>query len=215
MKCCSRCKNEKPRSEFYRQESSTDGLNAWCKVCHVESVREDRAKRPDYYARKNRENHQKHRDRNIASSRLYYSLNRQKAIAAAMQWQRNNKDRANQILRECGRRLWLNTLHALGDECACCGEKRLTMLNVDHIFNDGGIHRRRVGGVRKTYREILAMENPRSRFQVLCSNCNLSKVRNKGICEHMTNKEPKTLFEAESRFDRFKRRFDFAPFGVA
>ena len=95
-----------------------------------------------------------------------------------------------------------------GAKCNCCGEKSLTMLNVDHIHNNGNKHRREVGGTRQVYRQILEMENPRFYFQVLCSNCNLSKVRNKGVCEHVTNKNPKTLFEAEGRFDRFKRRFD-------
>lgn len=33
MKTCTRCRAEKPRSEFYRLLAGKDGLNSWCKEC--------------------------------------------------------------------------------------------------------------------------------------------------------------------------------------
>jgi len=33
MKICSKCKVEKPFDEFYKQSSSKDGHNSWCKHC--------------------------------------------------------------------------------------------------------------------------------------------------------------------------------------
>lgn len=33
MKACSKCKETKPRSGFYRRAASVDGLNSWCKCC--------------------------------------------------------------------------------------------------------------------------------------------------------------------------------------
>jgi len=208
MKTCSRCKTERQNTEFNPSKTSSDGLNAWCKPCRAIYQKQRIEANPEYYKQKDREYRLKYKDKSRERSHIYYLNNRQKAIAYAMHWQRSHRDRSRKTLRDCSYRLWLNTLHLLGDQCACCCEKRLSMLNVDHIYNDGASHRKRVGGARQTYREILVMENPKSRFQVLCSNCNLSKVRNKGACEHLTNKEPKTLFEAEGRFDRFKRRFD-------
>ena len=33
MKTCSKCKIEKSRSEFYKNQAQRDGLNGWCKEC--------------------------------------------------------------------------------------------------------------------------------------------------------------------------------------
>lgn len=33
MKICTKCKQEKPRDEFYRARGSKSGLHSWCKVC--------------------------------------------------------------------------------------------------------------------------------------------------------------------------------------
>lgn len=186
MKECSRCHTKKQRSEFYRRRDSADGLNAWCKPCHISWAKEDRERRPEFHAERYREQHQKNRESNNAASRLYYSRNRQKAIAYAMQWQKGNRERAKELLRQASHRLWLNVLHRLGDRCKCCGETLLTMLHVDHIHNDGNRHRKMVGGQRQVYREILQMDDPTGLFQILCANCNMSKARNKGICEHIT-----------------------------
>lgn len=35
MKICTKCNKNKKRSEFFKRKSSKDGLNLWCKGCHV------------------------------------------------------------------------------------------------------------------------------------------------------------------------------------
>lgn len=63
MKTCTKCNQTKKRNEFYKRKSSKDGLNLWCKICHVnnnntwtkanlEFVKEK--KREFYYADLNR-----------------------------------------------------------------------------------------------------------------------------------------------------------------
>ncbi len=44
MKRCSRCEHEKVGSEFWKNASAKDGLQAHCKTCQVEHMREWRAK---------------------------------------------------------------------------------------------------------------------------------------------------------------------------
>ena len=68
-------------------------------------------------------------------------------------------------------------------ECACCGEKEIGFLSLDHIHNNGNLHRKKTRDVigwaiRNDYPPIL---------QVLCMNCNNGKYRNGGICPHLTN----------------------------
>mgnify|MGYP001565151046 FL=1 len=93
-------------------------------------------------------------------------------------------------------------IERLGNKCACCGEHRRTMLQIDHIHNDGYIERAGKSAYStRIARKVLVLSDPHARYQVLCGSCNHSKARNGGTCEHKT--------EARiDRFDRFKRRFD-------
>lgn len=76
-------------------------------------------------------------------------------------------------------------------KCACCGERNLLFLTLDHINNDGARHRSELYGkrVRSNGSKILTWvikNNYPDGFQVLCMNCNWGKHRNKGVCPHKT-----------------------------
>ena len=49
MKTCSKCRVEKPVSEFHRSKSAKDGLAYYCKACNSARVMEHRAKNMDAY----------------------------------------------------------------------------------------------------------------------------------------------------------------------
>lgn len=71
-----------------------------------------------------------------------------------------------------------------GTICNCCRESNLKFLSIDHVHNNGNIHRRTIG--QKT--EIckwLKKNNYPDGFQVLCYNCNFGKNVNGGICPHL------------------------------
>lgn len=66
--------------------------------------------------------------------------------------------------------------------CSCCDEKEYEFLVLDHTNNDGHLQK---GGNRsgyKLYSWIIKSNFPEG-FQVLCANCNTSKMRG-GICVH-------------------------------
>lgn len=67
-----------------------------------------------------------------------------------------------------------------GTYCVCCGEQNIDFLTIDHITNDGGYHRRKVGN--GLYRWLVKNNFPAG-FQVLCMQCNSSKSRH-GQCIH-------------------------------
>jgi hypothetical protein len=46
-KCCSRCKERKPLTEFYARASASDGLHSWCKRCFLQGRQERKAANPD------------------------------------------------------------------------------------------------------------------------------------------------------------------------
>lgn len=89
---------------------------------------------------------------------------------------------------------------AYGNACSCCGEHRMSMLTIDHVNNDGHEHRRRLSANTKShkwrsvniggttlYADIVNSGFPDD-LQLLCANCNASKSRNGGICEHLTER---------------------------
>lgn len=60
-------------------------------------------------------------------------------------------------------------------ECACCGEKELDFLSVDHINGGGNKHRKEVNSKGNSlYRWIINNKFP-PMFQILCYNCNFAK----------------------------------------
>lgn len=73
-----------------------------------------------------------------------------------------------------------------GDKCVCCGEKNRKFLTIDHVNNDGYIHRKNggdYGSTGKMLSNIIKNGFPKS-FQLLCYNCNMGRSHNNGICPH-------------------------------
>lgn len=66
--------------------------------------------------------------------------------------------------------------------CACCGERELTFLSLDHV-NGGGHKQRQETGGGGFYAWLRRNGYPDG-FQVLCHNCNLGRQINGGICPH-------------------------------
>lgn len=86
-----------------------------------------------------------------------------------------------------------NIFNHYGWKCACCGESNPKFLTIDHIDNNGAVHRatsftnknsKHVAGVIM-YRWIRKHGYP-DNFQTLCFNCNCGKQRNDGTCPHKT-----------------------------
>jgi uncharacterized OB-fold protein len=82
-------------------------------------------------------------------------------------------------------------LDAYGNKCACCGDPREWGLQLDHVNNDGNVHRRLLAGVNKSsvtyrvYSQVIREGFPKDKYQLLCSQCNTGKARNNGVCPHV------------------------------
>lgn len=86
MKRCVRCGETKSREEFYRHAGRSDGLQAFCKSCHVSANRASRLTHPDA----NRERHRRYTEENAAAER---------ARKAAWREANHEKRRAHQAVR--------------------------------------------------------------------------------------------------------------------
>ena len=69
--------------------------------------------------------------------------------------------------------------------CACCKEKEIKFLSIDHITGGGNLHRRNITKTGKggNMSYWLKRNNFPEGFQVLCHNCNMAKGFY-GFCPH-------------------------------
>lgn len=141
---------------------------------------EVRKRRKAYYEKNKKRLYQKHREwvaankeRSNELSRHYYARNKAK-------FRERHKLYAQKLKREV-------LTHYGGDppKCACCGEKHLVFLTIDHIQGNGSEHRKKVcggkGGIN--FYCWLRKNNYPDGFQVLCWNCNAAKSI-LGYCPH-------------------------------
>jgi len=127
MKTCSKCGESKPRSEYHKCSSKTDGLTSHCKacrnahhaeynsrICGKEQYRRYRARDPEGYARRSREYYEANKERikersrkwrkenpkrRAANRKAEYRRDREKAIRNAVEWGKNNPSRRRQIVK--------------------------------------------------------------------------------------------------------------------
>ena len=91
------------------------------------------------------------------------------------------------ISSSINRKLKVEVLTAYGGlVCACCGEREVTFLTIDHVNNDGWKERKTEGRIRYVaYTKLKKQGFPNDPpLQVLCYNCNNGKRVNRGVCPH-------------------------------
>lgn len=135
------------------------------------------------------------------ANRKYRQSHKAEIAKRANIWYHKNKERLNQGKREWRKKeenwekqkRWNKTsetnlrgqvIAGYGGKCACCGETEYHFLDIDHINNDGKPDRERFDDFRAFYRWLRKNGFPRDNYQLLCSNCNQGKRRNRGICPH-------------------------------
>ena len=79
----------------------------------------------------------------------------------------------------------INIIKYYGGKCQCCGEDRPSMLNIDHINNNGNKHRQEIGP--DIYQWLETNNYPKG-FRCLCWSCNCS-LGHMGYCPH----KPETI----------------------
>ena len=73
-----------------------------------------------------------------------------------------------------------NCVQAYGGKCNCCGLANEKYLQLDHINNDGNIHRMKIFNGHKGCMYTWAKQNNYpSNLQLLCANCHQAKTSNR------------------------------------
>ena len=99
-------------------------------------------------------------------------------MEVAKEWVRKNPEKVREISRRKNLKIRMAVLEAYGGKnpgCACCGEKEIKFLGIDHVNGGGTKHRQELRSRGAAmYHELRRLEYPKG-FQVLCHNCNLAK----------------------------------------
>lgn len=119
-----------------------------------------------------------------------YARSSKEAIRYATEWNKTHPERRKKTALAYYYRLQHASIMAYGGyRCNCCGETEPLFLTLDHANDDGKSHREMLGtlGGAKLYKWLRDNNYPDG-FQVLCSNCNHGRSRNKGICPHQVKR---------------------------
>jgi hypothetical protein len=112
--------------------------------------------------------------------------NSEHRIAWKKQYQSTKDYKSKTNLRNKNRRerLWNLVLEIYGSKCVCCGESNKNFLTLDHI--NGGGSKERTGSTTTLQKAV--EEKDKTKYQILCYNCNTGRHWNGGICPHVEEK---------------------------
>jgi len=127
----------------------------------------------------------KHPEKVRAINKRYRADNPDKIKAKRKRYRAKYRERMLQYMKEYQQRLKLSILKHYSAEnpfCACCGEREMAFLSIDHINGGGTQHRRTIGRGKRFYVWLKQKGFPKG-YQVMCFNCNVAKGLF-GVCPH-------------------------------
>jgi len=188
MKICSKCKAEKPLTEFHKDRSSQDGIQSRCKSCQAEIGRKYNIANKERISERNRETYAANPEKFAAIKRVYraenpekvaackrkhYAAHKDKFDARELEYRKSNPEMfATRSRNRRGRIRNADGSHTQSDVvsiyksqrglCASCHSKLFKSgkqkYHVDHIMP-----------------LVLGGSNLPENLQCLCPSCNLSK----------------------------------------
>jgi hypothetical protein len=127
----------------------------------------------------------------------YYQAHKKEMNAKNKDWKKKNPEKNKIIQRNHSKKyrqkLIIQVLSHYGGnppKCACCGERELDFLTIDHINGGGNQHRKKVlghliGGW--IFYIWLRKNNFPEGFRVLCWNCQWGCRKHNGVCSHVVH----------------------------
>lgn len=100
MKTCKKCNLEKELSLFYKNKSTKDGLNCYCKSCFKEIRKESYVKNKENTLLTCKKWYNNNRDKMITYQKQYIEENKGKIINQRKEYRLNNKEKLNKIRYE-------------------------------------------------------------------------------------------------------------------
>ena len=114
--------------------------------------------------------------------RKRYYTDPKKHVDRATAWRKQNPEKQRSTYLARYHRLKKEVFEHYGGCCACCGEKHLVFLAIDHINGGGTRHMKEVGVGESFWRWLQKNSFPKG-FRVLCHNCNWAVAFGR-VCPH-------------------------------
>ena len=111
---------------------------------------------------------------------------RDKNTGYANQYRARDPKKASDYQKAYNRRRRQLVIDHYGGKCACCGEREIKFLAVDHEAGGGNKHRMHIGSGGAGIVEWVIRENFPKGFRVLCHNCNMA-IGFYGSCPHQSS----------------------------
>jgi hypothetical protein len=132
----------------------------------------------------------KNRAKALRYRRTRYLANREEIMEKQKLYVQKNLSWISKRVSDHKRKMKLAVKMYLGGRCRCCGEREPEFLTIDHV-RGGGFKVKNKHGFRRNevyyweiYRAMRAGRSVSKKYQLLCSNCNLSKHFGGGVCAH-------------------------------
>jgi hypothetical protein len=125
--------------------------------------------------------HQEHIDEIHRRQREYYLKNRERLLQKRRAYLKEHREQRQKYNRTYNQKIKVEVLTHYGKgrlACVVCGEVRLDCLSIDHINNDGAIHRKAIGTGTSLYHWLKQNDYPEG-YQTLCMNCQWLKKKGK------------------------------------
>ena len=100
MKTCSKCKEEKPFSEFYKNRTRKVGYQSYCKACSRERHKSYYEKNKDLFRERHRKYYQENKERKNEYNRKYRLENVEKERERHSKYYQENKDFHNEYCQK-------------------------------------------------------------------------------------------------------------------
>jgi hypothetical protein len=173
MKTCTKCKIEKPKTEFSKKSASKDGLYPQCKGCVSEKTREWHKANKDKVAFMNKSWREANKERSAELNRAWALANPERKSALNNAWLKANPERATAFGRNRRARLRnADGSHTAADIIAIFESQRCMCVNCKKKLFKSGKNKYHVD-------HILALSrggsNDKYNLQCLCPSCNLRK----------------------------------------
>ena len=143
MKTCSKCKVEKPLTDFNNLQASGDGKGSYCQPCAKEASRKWYIENPDEVREYSKKYRAENADKVRESNKKYYIKNADKIRASSLKYYFENADKFRDYsLRKkygIGHEEYLELLEKQGGKCKVCGstetDKNNKHFSVDHCHD--------------------------------------------------------------------------------
>lgn len=150
----------------------------------------------------NKKYYENNRTERILYSKFWHQNHKRLHAEHTQKYREKNKDKIKN--RRIFRKLKVYGYYSNNNiECNCCGEKHIDFLSLDHIYDNGSLHRKKskITSGTKLIDWIIKNNFPPI-FQILCMNCNFAKGKDKieHLCPHQKERSSQILNETLTTF---------------